>query len=102
MGYEPTRAASIAEADARLAAESFDVLLTDHNLPDGEGASLLRRRPDLPGVLLTGFSTADLPPDLLGPSQAVICTKPVDFDSLGAAINEARRIQHDQHRSPHG
>jgi DNA-binding response OmpR family regulator len=39
--HEVTLAAGVAEAKALLAAESYDVLLVDHDLPDGSGPEVL-------------------------------------------------------------
>lgn len=62
LGYE-----AMAETDSRRALErfqqapqSFDLLITDQNMPDLTGAELVRQvlavRPDLPILMLTGFS----------------------------------------------
>lgn len=51
-----TRALSKAEAEKILAAESFNLLILDINLPDGSGLELLRsirRRSSVPVILLT-------------------------------------------------
>ena len=40
-GYQILAAGSVAEARALMAEQSFDVLITDMNLPDGQGLELL-------------------------------------------------------------
>ncbi len=59
------QAATSAEASAALSAQSFDLVILDQNLPDGNGIDLLplieRLRPSLPVIL---FSVRDLDPEL--------------------------------------
>ena len=40
-GYQILSAGTLAEARALMAGQSFDVLITDMNLPDGQGLELL-------------------------------------------------------------
>jgi two-component system KDP operon response regulator KdpE len=54
-GARLTEAASLAEARAALAADRFDLLILDINLPDGNGLSIARElhaRPDRPAILV--------------------------------------------------
>ena len=43
-GYQILTAGTLAEARALMAERPFDVLITDMNLPDGQGLELLKRR----------------------------------------------------------
>ncbi|MEL7062023.1 MAG: EAL domain-containing protein, partial [Acidobacteriota bacterium] len=54
LDYRVTVARSLAEAHQLLATETFDVLLTDLRLGDGEGLELIDRAPDLPIIVITG------------------------------------------------
>ncbi|HYE31295.1 MAG TPA: response regulator [Methylomirabilota bacterium] len=58
-GYRVTTAASLAEAEAKLANETFDVVLQDVVLPDGDGIEFVPKikslHPDLPVIILTGL-----------------------------------------------
>ncbi len=52
--YDYRLATSLAAADILLAAERFDVILTDYHLGDGLGVDLLERGVDAPVVVITG------------------------------------------------
>jgi two-component system response regulator HydG len=58
-GYDVTLAENIAEAEACLKNQSFDLVLLDITLPDGNGLASLRKiksdEPDLPVIILTGL-----------------------------------------------
>jgi DNA-binding NarL/FixJ family response regulator len=58
-GHLCTVAATAAQARARLAEQVYDVLVTDLQLPDGDGLGLLRHvsdaHPQLPVVIMTGY-----------------------------------------------
>jgi len=72
--------------------QDFDLLLTDQTMPEMSGAELAqhvtRIRPDLPVVLITGYSEV-MPEERaaeLGVTEYVM--KPVDFNSLGKTIRK--------------
>jgi len=83
-------------AMAELEAKSFDVVLSDVNMPGGGGLELMRaiRGIDLevPIVLMTGA------PDVTSATTAIeysafrYLTKPIDTDALGKAIHHAIRV----------
>jgi DNA-binding response OmpR family regulator len=55
-GFEPTVAATVAEAELRFESNEPDLVLLDVMLPDGDGRDLcreIRRRSDVPIVMLT-------------------------------------------------
>jgi len=52
--YDYTLATSLAETDAILGRERFDVVLTDYHLGDGTAVDVLRRDLDAPVVVITG------------------------------------------------
>ncbi len=54
LPYRCRYATSLAEARKILAAESFDVILTDHNLGDGSGLEVLELVADRPVIVITG------------------------------------------------
>lgn len=58
-----TFAADLSQARRLLAAQSFDLLLTDLHLPDGDGITLLpalrAKRPDAGAIVITGNATVD-------------------------------------------
>ncbi len=57
-GFQVRRAASIREALELSRAESFDVVVSDIGLPDGNGYDLMREirgQGDLPGIAMSGY-----------------------------------------------
>lgn len=87
--YKVTTAASIAEARAMADAESYNLLVSDIGLPDGNGYDLmadLRKRFNLQGIALTGFGMEQ---DVARSQKAgfvVHLTKPVRADALDNAL----------------
>jgi CheY-like chemotaxis protein len=97
LGYEPVRAVSAAHALDRLAADGpFDLVFSDMVMPgDMDGLQLAReiarRRPELPIVLTTGYSTASASAEGIR-----LLVKPYRIDTLAAELaaaleNGARR-----------
>jgi CheY-like chemotaxis protein len=64
LGHEVVQARSAPEALREAGRRSFDLVITDHAMPQQTGlqlvAELRRKTPDLPVILATGY--ADLPP----------------------------------------
>jgi DNA-binding response OmpR family regulator len=88
-GFDVTIARSVATAIAAVEEASFDVLVSDINLPDGDGCELLHRlreaRP-LPAIALSGL---DRPPDSrrgLDAGFDEYLGKPVTIDQLVGAL----------------
>lgn len=82
--------ATVAQARQRLAQERIDVLLTDLNLPDGNGLDLLQV-PGIPPhtiVLSGGLSAAHAPP-LQAQGVWRVLHKPVSVGALLATVQEA-------------
>lgn len=80
----------------RLAAERFDCVLLDYNLPDGDGLTFLRGLRtaglDVPVVMLTGQEDAEVARDLILAGAAVYLSKNrLSSEELLAAIREAVR-----------
>lgn len=61
-GYQTHLAASVGEALEQLRANSFDLVVTDFNMPDGTGGTVLQtarvRFPSVPRILMTGVLAA--------------------------------------------
>jgi PAS domain S-box-containing protein len=85
-GYEVMTAAGVRTAAEALAAESFDLLLTDVSLLDGSGTVLARSvravQPELPVVLMTGSDETDA-------SFDGVLTKPFDERTLTETVAKA-------------
>jgi CheY-like chemotaxis protein len=91
-GFHVTTAASVAEARARVAEDSFDILISDLGLPDGDGYGLIgefrTKLPKLIGVALSGYGTDDDRARSLSAGYANHLTKPVVIDALNVVIEE--------------
>ena len=89
-------ATSVREARVRLDGESFDLLLADYRLPDGNGMDVIRAaadRPQIKRILLTAYGTALNPAEPGDPPFRVI-GKPIEIDRLQALLDEARSLRH--------
>jgi CheY-like chemotaxis protein len=97
LGYE---AAPFTDGRAALdafeeAPEAFQVVLTDEVMPALTGTELARRvhrvRPDLPVVLVSGYSGPILTQQALGAGVSELLKKPVQSRELAAALARALR-----------
>ena len=105
-GYAVDHCATLARAWAALQAETFDLLLLDLGLPDGDGAGLLQRlrrqpppspgqqalpHPDLPVLIMTARDA--VPDRIAGLDQGAddYLVKPFDADELLARMRVALR-----------
>ena len=91
--YAMAFASSGAEALARLAEESPDVVVLDMRLPDTDGVDLLRRireaRPTVPVIITTAYVSVEPQLHVLDLAHSAYLIKPFDLDELGAAIDRA-------------
>jgi DNA-binding response OmpR family regulator len=88
-GFDVRCADALFSAQALARAEKFDVLVTDYNLPDGDGIEL-RQSLGIPICLaLTGSSADADTKRLVAGGFAAVLTKPVTSSRLVAAIKEA-------------
>lgn len=94
MGYRVITRADSVEAlkTFRADAENFDLVITDHTMPEVQGAELAEImgaiRPDLPVVLMTGLNQ---PPDLSASphaSRRMVFQKPINFVKLSHCLRE--------------
>jgi two-component system cell cycle sensor histidine kinase/response regulator CckA len=92
MGYRVITRADSLEAMKTFRADTnhFDLVITDHTMPDLLGAELAEAmgdlRPDLPVILMTGLNQ---PPDLSGSRHAqrrLIFQKPINFVELSHCL----------------
>lgn len=92
LGYKVTAHTNPEEALAALRGDpsSFDLVLTDFNMPGMSGqklaAEMARIRPDLPIVLASGFLDDGLREQLLRAGVRRILHKPYSMDELGALM----------------
>lgn len=90
LDWTVEQAADAPEADDRLAATDFDLVISDYRLPSGTGVDVLqtveRRRPDTAFVLVTGFiEHSTLPAETTARLSGQL-TKPVSSESLRTVL----------------
>ncbi|PAX09598.1 nitrogen regulation protein NR(I) [Sphingomonas lenta] len=92
-GHQVALAASLAEAEAALAAGAPDVLVTDVMLPDGDGldhlARVSHRHPALPVIVLSAQNTLSTAVRAAEAGAYEYLPKPFDLDALARAVNGA-------------
>ncbi|MBN2716753.1 MAG: sigma-54-dependent Fis family transcriptional regulator [Deltaproteobacteria bacterium] len=99
-GFETVIVSRIGEAVISLKSHTFDAVVTDVNLPDGNGielASQVRTQwPDIPVLVMTAYGNMDTAVAALRAGAADFISKPVDMElltlSLGRAV-ETRRLK---------
>jgi DNA-binding NtrC family response regulator len=86
---------SAEEAFEVLRDGSFDVVLTDLNLPGINGIELCERiaanRPDIPVIVITAFGSLDTAVAAIRAGAYDFVTKPIDLEILGLALDRAIR-----------
>ena len=91
-GFDVTHELDSAGALRRLESESWDLLITDIELPGMTGLELLERvrqmHPDLPVAVLTGHPTIDYAVSALRNSAAEFMQKPISADDMVAKATE--------------
>lgn len=92
-GFSITHCTAIAERDRLLAAQRFDVMLTDVMLEDGDGlASLVTARQnagDIPVIVLSAQNTLDTAVRASESEAFEYFPKPFDLDELVHAVKQA-------------
>jgi DNA-binding NtrC family response regulator len=93
QGYELDATATYADALARLRSKSYDLVLADIRLQDGDGFDLLeqcrRNWPSSQVILMTGYGTPDGAIEAIRAGAFDYLTKPLIDDELLMAIERA-------------
>jgi len=93
MGVRVDTAADVASARAQLAAEKYDLCLTDMRLPDGSGLDIVshisQRYPDTPVAMITAFGNVEAAVNALKAGAFDFVTKPVDLTVLRRLVQNA-------------
>ncbi|MEM7078155.1 MAG: sigma-54 dependent transcriptional regulator [Pseudomonadota bacterium] len=96
MKIETVAAANLAEALAALEEQSFDLCLTDMQLPDGNGLELVEhvgtRHPDLPIAMITAFGSMDTAISAMKAGAFDYLQKPIDLDQLRTLVETALKL----------
>ena len=96
-GYETAGAESFTEAVALLKSRSFTLVITDVNMPDGDGFEILAQvRKNFPKtvvIVITGYGTIESAVEAIKMGAYDYLTKPVVDDELLLAVERAARQQ---------
>src|ERR671939_953787 len=91
-GYDVLSAARGAEALKLLAEEQVDVVVTDLGMPGMGGLEIARAAkkiaPRVPVIVVTGYAEREDVASARGQEVDAVLVKPVDPDSLAAAVGE--------------
>jgi len=91
--FEVTIAFSAEEARLAIKNESFDLILTDLRLPDSDGIGLMKEfknsNPDIPVVLMTGYSDVNTAVKAIKNGAADYISKPFNPDEVLLVITNA-------------
>jgi len=87
-GFDVRIAESGEAAEALLARDPVDIVLSDLGLPGMDGVTLASRHPDTPFVLMTGSPPAD-PAAALPPAVRARLLKPLDVPRLLVVLDDA-------------
>ena len=102
MGIDTRSAADLKQARTLVAAEKFDVCLTDMRLPDGNGIDLVRhiqqQQPQLPVAVITAYGSMDTAVEALKAGAFDFVSKPVDLHVLRNLITSVLKLSDDYHQ----
>lgn len=94
--YEVSIAFSAAEARSAIKTESFDLILTDLRLPDSDGIGLMSEfknsHPQIPVVLMTGYSDVNTAVKAIKNGAADYISKPFNPDEVLLVITNALQV----------
>jgi PAS domain S-box-containing protein len=96
-GHSVQQADTLAQGRQLVRSQSFDLLLTDVALPDGEGSDLMREiretSPTTPGIAITGFDTPASTAASMEAGFLLHFTKPIATEKLKSAIDEIAKTR---------
>ena len=92
-GYEPLAVASGAEALSELAADAFELVVTDIQMPEMDGVALLHKikefDPGLPVIVITAYGTVENAVEALRAGAYHYLTKPFENDEIKLTVAKA-------------
>lgn len=96
MGLATVAAPDVTTAKAKLAEQSFDLCLTDMNLPDGNGLELVEliseQFPNVPVAMITAFGSMEIAISALKHGAFDFLQKPIDIAQLRGLVESALRL----------
>ena len=100
MGINPTRAGTVEDALSLLTQQTFDLCLTDMQLPDGNGIDLVSHiqvhYPNTPVAVITAFGSMEAAIDSLKAGAFDFVNKPVELPRLRDLVQQALKLTPDQ------
>ncbi len=103
MGLRVDTAADVASAKAQLAANKYDICLTDMRLPDGNGLEVIsylnQRFPETPVAMITAFGNVEAAVEALKAGAFDFVSKPVDLSVLRRLIQHALELNEQRRAS---
>ena len=95
MGHDVVTAENGMEALKKFKTQEFSLVLTDIKMPGMDGIELLKKikqvSPDTEIIMITGHGDMDLAIESFRNEAVEFITKPVDVNTLGKAIDRARK-----------
>jgi two-component system response regulator PilR (NtrC family) len=96
MGLQSASAGTVRDAQRAVLAESFDLVLCDMRLPDGNGVDLVEwlqtRRPGLPCAVITAHGNVETAVRALKLGAFDFLSKPLDLADLRRLISSALKL----------
>ncbi len=96
-GFQTNGAESIKSALAQLEKQSYSLVITDVNLPDGDGLELLdiikQEHPQTVAIVITGYGTIESAVKAIKQGAYDYLTKPISDDDLRMAVERAIKQQ---------
>lgn len=96
LGYICLKAFDGPQAIAMIHAEHPDLIVTDFNLPHGDGLEILRRahenRPEIPVIMMTGYHTPDTARAASEAGAKAYLRKPFLTNELTQAVRSALQV----------
>jgi DNA-binding NtrC family response regulator len=94
-GFDVAWRTSAEKAFALLRSQSFDVVLTDLNMPHMNGIEFCERivadRPDLPVIVITAFGSLETAVSAIRAGAYDFVTKPIEMATLAIALERAAK-----------
>ena len=108
MGHRAVLAASIDEGIRAVARETFDLIISDHQMPDGSGIDLLaalkRNGQDIPVIMTSSYNSVEQAVTSIRHGAVDYLTKPLRSEAVRIAVTNAieldrmRRVNDDFQR----
>lgn len=91
--HQCSEASSVQQALAALESQTFDVVLTDQRMPDGDGRMVVLKSqeldPNLPVIMLTAYATVELAVQVMREGTFDVLTKPFEPEHVRAVVRRA-------------